>query len=260
MQLDDWEGPLAVAIPYTLAVFFGEKSAAAQAAALTTLRIPEAAETLDLSVTLVSSDFDTPAHPQILTVGRDGKSDGRALFECTARHDGPSTISVLVNVAGNFLQRLEVTFDVGAAAEPTIKNFGRPIGAAEVLEARTATMQFMPAIGGYQLIATAISPDPIDIRITPDELAARIEGVREVMLETVQEAGCRTEPRHHTGGRHDVPAGTRVRRIPPLPVHLRRARGVPRSCGASGSGCAKPSPARPPRFRSCRVDSRCRGR
>lgn len=186
VQLDDWEGPLAVAVPYTLAVFFGEKSAAAQAAALTTLRIPDAAETLDLSVTLVSSDFDTPAHPQILTVGRDGKSDGRALFECTARHEGPSTISVLVNVAGNFLQRLEVTFDVGAGAEPTIKNFGRPIGAAEVLEARTATMQFMPAIGGYQLIATAISPDPIDIRITPDELAARIDGVREVMLETVK--------------------------------------------------------------------------
>ena len=98
-------------MPYTLAVFFGEKSAAAQAAALTTLRIPDAAETLDLSVTLVSSDFDTPDHPQTLTVGRDGKSKGRALFECAPRHDGPSTISVLVDVAGNFLQRMEVTFE-----------------------------------------------------------------------------------------------------------------------------------------------------
>ena len=36
VQLYDYEGPLAVAIPYTLAVFFGEKSAAAQAAAPTT--------------------------------------------------------------------------------------------------------------------------------------------------------------------------------------------------------------------------------
>jgi hypothetical protein len=186
VQLDDYEGPLAVAIPYTLAVFFGEKSAAAQAAAPTTLRIPDADESIDLSVTLVSSDFDTPNHPQLLTVGRDGKSKGRALFECTPRHDGPSTISVLVDVAGNFLQRLEVTFDVGAGAEPTVRSFGRPVGAAQVLEERTAALQFMPAIGGYQLIATAISPDPIDIRITPDELAARIEGVREVLLETVK--------------------------------------------------------------------------
>ena len=63
VQLDDHEGPLAVAVPYTLAVFFGEKSAAAQAAAPTTLRIPDAAESIDLSVTLVSSDFDTPAIP-----------------------------------------------------------------------------------------------------------------------------------------------------------------------------------------------------
>ena len=55
-----------------------------------------------------------------------------------------------------------------------------------MLEERTATLQFMPAVGGYQLIATAISPDPIDIRITPDELAARIEGVREVLLATVK--------------------------------------------------------------------------
>jgi hypothetical protein len=79
-----------------------------------------------------------------------------------------------------------VTFDVGAGAEPTVRSFGRPVGAAQVLEERTAALQFMPAIGGYQLIATAISPDPIDIRITPDELAARIEGVREVLLETVK--------------------------------------------------------------------------
>ncbi len=40
VQLDDWDGPLAVAIPYTLAVFFGEKSAAAQAAAPTTTAHP----------------------------------------------------------------------------------------------------------------------------------------------------------------------------------------------------------------------------
>ena len=186
VQLDDWEGPLAVAMPYTLAVFFGEKSAVAQAAAPATLRIPEASESLDLSVTLVSSDFDTPDHPQTLTVTRDGKSKGRALFECTPRHDGPSTISVLVDVAGNFVQRLEVTFDVGAGVEPTVKSFGRPVGAAQVLEERTAALQFMPAIGGYQLIATAVSPDPIDIRITSDELAARIENVREVLLETVK--------------------------------------------------------------------------
>ena len=260
MQLDDYEGPLAVAVPYTLAVFFGEKSAAAQAAAPTTLRIPDAAESLDLSVTLVSSDFDTPAHPQMLTVGRDGKSDGRALFECTPRHDGPSTISVLVNVAGNFLQRLEVTFDVGAGAEPTVTNFGRPIGAAQVLEERTATLQFMPAVGGYQLIATAISPDPIDIRITPDELAARIEGVREVLLETVKNRDVAlnldiTPEDGATFLQELAFAGFRL-----FQSIFAGPGGVPRAEGRRTSGCARASPARPRRFRWSRADSRCRGR
>ena len=86
------------------------------------LDLPSRATVSIFSVTLVSSDFDTPNHPQMLTVARDGKSKGRALFECTPRHDGPSTISVLVDVAGNFLQRLEVTFDVGAGAEPSVTN------------------------------------------------------------------------------------------------------------------------------------------
>ena len=75
-----------------------------------------------------------------------------------------------------------------------------------------------------------------------------------------QEAGRRAEPRHHTRGRHDVPAGARVRRIPPLPVDLRRARGVSRSSRASESGCARASPARPRPCRSSRADSRCPGR
>ncbi|BDV30705.1 CHAT domain-containing protein [Microbacterium terricola] len=185
-EVDNDGNPLQVATPYTFAVFFGEKSATAQAAAVATLRIPDAADSIDLSVTLVSSDFDTPAHPQTLTVGRDGRSKGRALFEITPNHDGPSTVSVLVDVAGNFLQRLDVTFDVGTDAAPAVTSYGRPVGAAQVLEQRTATMQFLPAVGGYQLIATAVSPDPIEIRITPDELAARIEGVREVLLDTVK--------------------------------------------------------------------------
>ena len=49
-------------------------------------------------------------------------------------------------------------------------------------------MQFMPATGGYELIVTAVSPiSRFRSGSPPDELAARIEGVREALLATVKQ-------------------------------------------------------------------------
>ncbi len=179
-------GTLEVGRPHTFEVFFGERSATAQAVATAIIPIAHEQESIDLTVQLVSSDFTVPAEPQVLTVRRSGASDQRASFTIVALHAGPSTLTVTVDVKGNFLQRLDVTFDVGSDAAAQVDTYGRPLAAAEVLGERTATMQFLPTAGGYQLIAPQVSPDPIDIQITPDELAARIAGVRNVLLSTVQ--------------------------------------------------------------------------
>ncbi|WP_375384240.1 CHAT domain-containing protein [uncultured Microbacterium sp.] len=185
-ELDQPDTALAPATTRTLAVFFGAQSTKAAAAEPATITFAAGQSTLDVSVQLVSDDFTVPPFPQQLRVTRAGASINRALFDITPLHGGSSTLSVLVTVSGNFLQRLEVTFDVGSTDAPAVTNFGRPVGAASVLEERRAALQFMPAVGGYQLIAQQVSPDPIPIRITPDELGARIAAVRDVLLDTVK--------------------------------------------------------------------------
>ena len=181
-------GDLQVAQPHGFEVYLGERSSTAQAVAAAIIPIARSEESIDLTVQLLSSDFTVPSVPQTLTVGRSGASAGRARFDIVPLHAGPSTLTVTVDVKGNFLQRLDVTFDVGSQArpQPDVDVYGRPVAAAGVLGERIATLQFLPTAGGYQLIAKQVSADPIDIRITPQELAARINGVRGELLSTVQ--------------------------------------------------------------------------
>ena len=181
-------GELQVATPHGFEVYLGERSSTAEAVVAAFIPLATTEESIDLTVQLVSGDFTVPAVPQTLTVRRSGASDGRATFDIVPLHAGPSTLTVTVDVKGNFLQRLDVTFDVGSQArpEPDVDVYGRPIAAAGVLGERIATLQFLPTAGGYQLIAKQVLAEPIDIRITAAELAARITGVRNELLATVQ--------------------------------------------------------------------------
>jgi hypothetical protein len=184
-EVDNKGRPLEAFQKYTLEVYYGEKSDTAQASGRVSVFFAEDDASVDLSVQLVSSseDFTVPKHPQTLTLARDGTSDGSVLFPIVPLHDGPSTVSVVVDVKGNFLQRLDLTFDVGAESEPEVANYGRTVGAASVLERRAARLEINPAVGGYELHAPQLFPDKhLRILITADELSARIEAVRKVLL------------------------------------------------------------------------------
>jgi hypothetical protein len=172
---------------YILGISFGERSATAAGAAPTAIPFAPTQTAVDLSVQLVSTDFEVPPLPQLIRVTRDGRSIGEVLFPCKPLHAGPSKLSVLVDVEGNFLQRLELEFDVGTSTPVQTTNFGRPAGAATSLAPRTASMQFMPATGGYDLFVKGVTDHEVFIQITEDELAARIEGVREALLKTVKD-------------------------------------------------------------------------
>lgn len=172
--------------PRTLAVFFGARSAHAVAAAPATVAIPRDRDTIDLTVEVTSADFATPPFPQQLRLQRDGTSVNRALFEITPLHEGSSRLTVVVTVEGNFLQRLDITFDVGGAGPPATESFGRPAAAASVLEKRIATLQFKDEDWGYELLALQVSPDPIKVEISRFDLNARVAAVRDVLLAAVK--------------------------------------------------------------------------
>lgn len=185
-ELDGDRTRVTVGVKRQLTVFFAA-AASRDAVASIGVGVPIAAgaQTIDLDVQLISADFTVPPVPQILRLSRDRTSLNRAIFEIAPLHEGSSLLSVVVSVKGNFLQRLDITFDVGTVAEPAVEQFGRPTGAAEVLKKRDATLQFKPVAGGYLLFAPQVTPEPVMIWITPDELEARIEGVRAVLLASV---------------------------------------------------------------------------
>jgi hypothetical protein len=185
-ELDREGAPLQTGDARTMAVFFGALSPHAVAAAPASIAIPRDRETIDLTVEVVSADFAVPPFPQQLRLRRDGTSVNRALFEVTPLHDGPSRLTVVVTVEGNFLQRLDITFDVGGGGTPATESFGRPAAAASVLERRVATLQFRAEDWGYELLALQVSPDPIKVEITPFDVNARVAAVRDVLLDAVK--------------------------------------------------------------------------
>ncbi|MFT4137206.1 CHAT domain-containing protein [Microbacterium sp.] len=189
-ELVDDAPPLVVGTAYTLAVFFASESGSA-AADETWLPFPEGQDTLDVRVRVMSADFDVPADPQRLQIGRDGCSTARALFDIRPRErrrdDGtqaPHGLSVLVDVRGNFLQRLDLTFD--RAEVPDLESYGRRPAAAAMLDERSVAIQLKPSEGGYELLAPQVCSDPIELRLTEEELCARIRKVRKVLLQAVK--------------------------------------------------------------------------
>lgn len=175
---------MAVGKTYPLTVRFGEATAHTVGRANATVALPRAEKTIDLTIEVTSADFDLPPFPQQVRLKRDGRST-RAHFDITPLHDGESRLTVIVTAKGNFVQRLDLTFDVGADTTPTAAGYGRPAGAAAVLDERVASLQITAEDWGYELIALRVSPDPIRVEVTPIEIGARIAAVRDALLEVV---------------------------------------------------------------------------
>lgn len=173
-------------------MYFGAAGATTVASARASVAIPRSDEAVDLTVEVTSSDFTVPPFPQQVRLGRDGRS-GRALFEIVPQHDGPSRLTVIVTAKGNFVQRLDITFDVGASGDAEAQSYGRPAGAAAVLDERLAALQITVEDWGYELIARQVSPDPIRIEVTPLEIGARIKAVREALLRAVKPVALRLD-------------------------------------------------------------------
>ncbi|MGW4930434.1 CHAT domain-containing protein [Agromyces sp. NPDC004153] len=189
-ELDDVDTskPLQVGEEYVLALSFGAKVSGAVGSAVATLTFPVEADHLDLTIRLLSAEFDTPPLPQSIRVRRNGTSVGRSLFAITPKKAGPAVLTAMVDFEGNFVQQLVLRFDVGGApaADVEVTNLGRPAAAATVLEPREASLRFTPEVGGYKLFVPGVTENEVFVQITADQLAAAIEQVRSALLTMVK--------------------------------------------------------------------------
>jgi CHAT domain len=184
----DTSQPLQVGTDYSLAVWFAREARPDAASARVGLVFPPDTDHLDLTIRVLSAEFETPPLPQQIRVRRDGTSQGRLLFPIIPKVEGPATLTVMVDFQGNFVQQVVLRYDVAGApaADVTVTNLGRPASAAAVLGPREASMRFTPAIGGYKLFVPGVTQDEVLVRLTADELAARIEKVRSELLTLVK--------------------------------------------------------------------------
>jgi len=165
-----------------------EQRDAAVGAALDDSQIfPPGAEEATLTVQLDSTDFAIDKSTDSLTVPRAGKSTRNASFKITPRHNGASKITATIHLEGNFIQQMELSFDVGAAgsSEVEIEALGRPLSAVAVVQPRDIGLTILPGVGGYEVIVRGSVAAYARLPILPAELAKAVDVARDELMKVV---------------------------------------------------------------------------
>ena len=153
-------------------------------------------EEVQLTIQLDSDDFEVSEPTRILRLPRVGRSRGKARFDISPRHDGPSMLRATIHKEGNFIQQMDLTFSIGAttrkAVEVTTK--GRPPSAAAALQPRDAgmTIQRAPA-GGYDCLVWGAVASRARLTIQEAHLASAIDVLRTELIKVVM---------HESDGEH----------------------------------------------------------
>jgi len=148
---------------------------------------PEGTDEVLLTVQLDSTDFDISDPTRQLRVPRAGKSRNKARFDITPLHDGPSRLKATIHKEGNFIQQIEMTFDIGAVrakpVETTAK--GRPINSADLVRPRDVGLSIAPGIGGYDCVVWGAVSARARLPVQPAALAKAVEIARRELMKVV---------------------------------------------------------------------------
>jgi hypothetical protein len=147
----------------------------------------EGANEVRLTVQLDSVDFDVSEHTQPLVVPRNRNSSTKARFEISPLHKGASSIKTTIHKDGNFIQQMELLFDVGATAPTTVGTmaWGRPMSATSVLLPRDISLIISPGTGGYECIVSGAVAARATLRILPGALESAVNEARQQLLNVI---------------------------------------------------------------------------
>lgn len=199
-ELEDADAsqPLIVGEAYTLAFSLDQAAKhtiIASGAPFKFLFPPETDEVI-LTVQLDSDDFEVLEPSRPLRFRRPGIAKGKARFDIIPRRKGRCNLVATVHHAGNFLQQLTMTINVGATAGQPLESssLGRPIADAAVLQPRDIGFAIEPAPGGgYSCTAWGATAARVHLPIQQQELASAIDQVRRALLDVVGKRTFRTQ-------------------------------------------------------------------
>ena len=140
-----------------------------------------------LTVQLNSADFDIDKPTDALVVPREGRSTRNASFKITPRHDGSSKITATIHFNGNFIQQMELGFDVGAAGDSKVEvaALGRPLAAVSIVQRRDLGLSIAPSVGGYDCTVWGAVMGRARLPILPADLAKAVDVARDELLKVV---------------------------------------------------------------------------
>jgi len=140
-----------------------------------------------LTIQLDSQDFDLLEATGTLRVVRAGQNGDKARFALRPLHPGPSRINAIVHKQGNFLQRMEIVFNVDSTTDEAVfaVGRGRPVAAAAQLRPRTLGLLLSPLAGGYDCTVWGTVCGRARLLVTPDRLAASVEGIRSALEQVI---------------------------------------------------------------------------
>lgn len=197
--------PLAAGKSYTLAfdVDVVQRETAVSTAALSDANLfSEETDEVELTVQLDSDDFDISERTRPLRLPRVGRSRGKARFDISPKHDGPSTVKATIHKDGNFIQQMELTFDVGATGPTTVQvtSMGRPPSAASMVQPRDVGLSISPAAGGgYDCVVWGSVSSRARLTIQQAHLASAIEAARQEIMKVVMHQDAAGEYVFQTG-------------------------------------------------------------
>ena len=140
-----------------------------------------------LTVQLNSADFDIDKPTDALVVPREGRSTRNASFKIIPRHDGSSKITATIHFNGNFIQQMELGFDVGAAGNSKVEvaALGRPLAAVSIVQRRDLGLSIAPSVGGYDCTVWGAVMGRARLPILPADLAKAVDVARDELLKVV---------------------------------------------------------------------------
>lgn len=148
----------------------------------------EGQQEVQLTVQLDSTDFEISDRTRPLRLPRAGPSRGKARFDVSPKHDGSSSIKATIHKDGNFIQQMELTFQVGAVGATAVKmtSRGRPPSAATIVQPRDVGISISPAAGGgYDCVVWGSVSSRARLPIQQAYLASAIEVARQEILKVV---------------------------------------------------------------------------
>ena len=147
----------------------------------------EGEDEITLTVQLDTTDFEASDRDRPLRVLRTGRSATKARFDIRPLHDGPSTLKATIHKQGNFIQQIDLTFDVGAVRAATVQTLsrGRSVAAADRVKPRDIGLSISPAVGGYECIVWGAVMTRAKLPLQPAYLASAIDAARDEVMKVV---------------------------------------------------------------------------